>query len=179
VRRAGVRGARVRPGDPGRRLHAPDDTPTIKVGATIFADSTVQEQPRVTDADGNTVTSNSFNVSRSYINVTRNKSHLVAFRITPDISRETGTGTSLNGSYPLASHPGASIEALFRYDNLEPNRDLSGTNKRTIAGIAYCFPHQGGASTALMLDVDNTTFCCFTPSNSTQRRIAPHALVNF
>lgn len=339
----------------------PDDTPAIKVGATIFADYTVQEQPRVTDADGNTVTSNSFNVSRSYINVTGNISHLVAFRITPDITRETGTGSSLNGSYtfrlkyafaqinlddwmpkgswirlglqqtpyidyaeaiyryrfqgptfadregfltssdqgvsfhyslagnwgdvhagfyngegysktaepndqkafqirgtlrplahasnmalrgwrvttfydgdayvkdaekhralvnttfehkyvnwgfdyldakdqtsitkvsipargwstwltpkyPLASHPGASIEALFRYDNLEPNRDLSGTNKRTIAGIAYWFPHQGNVSTALMLDVDNTTFDGFTPSKPTQRRIALHGLVNF
>ncbi|NUR53263.1 MAG: hypothetical protein HOQ29_02350 [Acidobacteria bacterium] len=77
----------------------PDDTPSVKVGATIFADYTVQQEPKIRDADGNTVTANSFNVGRSYINVTGNISHLVAFRVTPDIARETGVGSSLNGSY--------------------------------------------------------------------------------
>jgi hypothetical protein len=338
----------------------PDDTPSIKVGVTIFADYTIQQQPKITDADGNTVTSNSFNVGRSYINVTGNISHLIAFRVTPDITRETGAGSSLNGSYTfrlkyafaqfnlddwmtkgswirlglqqtpfidyaegiyryrfqgptfpdregfltssdqgvsfhynfaqnwgdvhagfyngegygktaepnnqkafqvrasvrplahgamaargwrvtgfydgdayvrdgekrravfnttfehkyvnwgfdfldakdqtsvtkasvhargwstwltpkyaIASRPGASLEALFRYDHLEPNRDLSGTSKRTIAGVAYWFPHQGNVSTALLFDVDNTTFDGFAPSKPTQRRIAIHGLVNF
>jgi hypothetical protein len=77
----------------------PDDTPAIRVGATIFADYTVQQQPKITDADNNTVTFNSFNIGRSYINITGNISHIIAFRITPDITRETGTGSSLNGSY--------------------------------------------------------------------------------
>jgi hypothetical protein len=77
----------------------PDDTPAIRVGATIFTDYTVQFDPKVTDTDGNSVTLNSFNVGRSYINITGNISHNIAFRITPDISRETGTGSSLNGSY--------------------------------------------------------------------------------
>ena len=45
------------------------------------------------------MTLNSFNVGRSYINVTGNISHSIAFRITPDITRETGAGSSLNGSY--------------------------------------------------------------------------------
>ena len=76
----------------------PDDTPAIKIGAVIFADYTYQSTPSVTDADGNSIKSNSFNVSRSYINVTGNISHVVAFRITPDITRETGTGSALNGS---------------------------------------------------------------------------------
>src|SRR2546423_7878051 len=31
----------------------PDDTPAIKVGVTIFADYTVQQQPKVKDSDGN------------------------------------------------------------------------------------------------------------------------------
>ena len=66
---------------------------------TLFADYTVQQAPKVKDADGNEVTSNSFNVGRAYINVTGNISHTIAFRITPDITRETGTGSSLNGSY--------------------------------------------------------------------------------
>ncbi len=38
-------------------------------------------------------------MKRAYINVTGNISHLIAFRVTPDIARETGTGSSLNGSY--------------------------------------------------------------------------------
>jgi hypothetical protein len=77
----------------------PDDTPSIKVGATIFADYTVNQQPKIADADGNQVTLSQFQVGRSYINVTGNISHSIAFRITPDITRETGVGSSLNGSY--------------------------------------------------------------------------------
>jgi hypothetical protein len=76
----------------------PDDTPSIKIGAVVFADYTFQQKPTVKDADGNEIHSNSFNVARSYINVTGNISHLVAFRITPDVTRESGTGSSLNGS---------------------------------------------------------------------------------
>ncbi len=77
----------------------PDDTPSVRVGVTIFADYTVQTEPKTKDVDGNDVTFNSFNIARSYINVTGNISHIVAFRVTPDITRETGTGSSLNGSY--------------------------------------------------------------------------------
>jgi hypothetical protein len=76
----------------------PDDAPSIKVGATIYTDFTYQQNPTITDADGNTVNSSSFNVARSYINITGNISHLVAFRITPDITRETNTASSLSGS---------------------------------------------------------------------------------
>jgi hypothetical protein len=76
----------------------PDDAPSIKVGATIFADYTYQVQPEVRDADDNTVRFNSFNVGRTYINVTGSISHLLAFRITPDIVREMGPGSSLAGS---------------------------------------------------------------------------------
>ena len=77
----------------------PDDTPSIRVGATIYADYTVQQKPKITDADNNTVTFNSFNVGRSYVNITGNINHYIAFRITPDISRETNTASSLAGSY--------------------------------------------------------------------------------
>jgi hypothetical protein len=76
----------------------PDDTPSIRVGATIFADYTVQQKPKTTDVDGNEITSNAFNIGRAYINVTGNISHIIAFRITPDIARESGTGSSLSGS---------------------------------------------------------------------------------
>jgi hypothetical protein len=76
----------------------PDDTPSVRVGATIYTDYTFTQAPTITDADGNTVHANAFNVTRSYININGNVSHIVAFRITPDITRETGTGSSLNGS---------------------------------------------------------------------------------
>ena len=67
----------------------PDDTPSIKVGATIFADYTYNKDPVTKDADGNDIHADSFNVSRAYINITGNISHMIAFRITPDVTRET------------------------------------------------------------------------------------------
>jgi hypothetical protein len=342
----------------------PDDTPSIKVGVTIFADYTINQQPKVTvkDADGNPidVTRSQFQVGRSYITITGNISHSVSFRVTPDVTRETGAGSSLNGSYtfrlkyafaqwnlddymtkgswarfgqqqtpwvdfmegiyryrfqgtifeeregflsssdvgasfhyslpqnygdlhagvyngetytkpevnnekgwmlrgslrPLpagglaarglrvhgfydhdlyvknadrnrgivgvtfehthlnasfdyfattdrnpasATIPAPSVsargwsawitpratngwEGLLRFDQLEPNKNLSSQKKkRTIAGIAYWFPHQGNVSAALLFDVDNLKFDGFAPSaaTATQRNIAVHALVNF
>src|SRR5438477_11639279 len=65
----------------------PDDTPSFKVGATIFADYTRGNQ--IADA---------FNVARAYINITGNLNHWLSFRITPDVTRETGSGSSLSGS---------------------------------------------------------------------------------
>ena len=76
----------------------PDDTPTVKVGGLIFLDYTFTKQPKATDSDGNVVSANAFNLVRTYINVTGNFNHALSFRITPDISRETGSGSSLNGS---------------------------------------------------------------------------------
>lgn len=76
----------------------PDDAPSIKVGALIYTDYTYTQTPQTLDADGNLVNAGAFNVTRSYINVTGNISHLVAFRITPDVSRETNPASSLNGS---------------------------------------------------------------------------------
>jgi hypothetical protein len=76
----------------------PDDTPKINVGATIFADYTYQDSPKVKDADGNTINPSAFNITRGYINITGNLNHYLAFRLTPDVARETGTGSSLNGS---------------------------------------------------------------------------------
>jgi hypothetical protein len=76
----------------------PDDTPSVRVGITIFTDFTYTDKPTITDADGNVVHQSQFNVARSYVNVTGNLSHLVAFRVTPDITRESGTGSSLAGS---------------------------------------------------------------------------------
>jgi hypothetical protein len=76
----------------------PQDTPTVKVGGTIFVDYTYQRSPLVLDTDSNLVHLSGFNVARAYINVTGSVSHVLSFRITPDIARESGTGTSLTGS---------------------------------------------------------------------------------
>jgi hypothetical protein len=76
----------------------PNDTPSFKVGATIFTDYTYQNSPRIQDADKENVNLSSFNVSRAYINVTGSLNHYLAFRITPDIVRETTAGSALNGS---------------------------------------------------------------------------------
>jgi hypothetical protein len=341
----------------------PDDTPSIKVGATIYADFTFQQNPTTTDADGNTINPSSFNVTRSYINITGNLSHIVAFRITPDIVRESGlvtlgpgssisndslvfrvkyafaqfnlddwmtrgswarfgiqqtplldyeegiyryrfqgttfteregfynsadagasfhynlpsnygdvhvgiyngegyaktdpndqkaieirgtarpfarglpilrgirvTGfyfgdhyikdaertravgqvtfesTYLNAGFDgISAHDqssirtadveasgwswwatpkkplsnGASVEALLRYDHLQPNAVASATRTRTIVGGAYWFPHQGGVSAALLLDYDGQTFHEFTPAQPAQKRVAVHGLINF
>ncbi len=76
----------------------PDDTPKFNIGATIYGDYTYVDSPATKDADGNTIHSSAFQISRAYINVTGNLNHIFAFRITPDVSRETGTGPSLSGS---------------------------------------------------------------------------------
>src|SRR5438105_12240299 len=76
----------------------PDDTPSIRVGVTIYTDFTYQPSPEVTDTDGNVVNPSSFNVTRSYINITGQLSHVVAFRITPDVVRESGLVTHGAGS---------------------------------------------------------------------------------
>lgn len=76
-----------------------EEGPSVRVGVTLFADYTVQTTPKGIDADGNEFTPNQFNVQRAYLNVTGRLSRLIAFRITPDIARETGEGSSLSGSY--------------------------------------------------------------------------------
>lgn len=83
---------------PAAGVTPPDDTPSVKVGVTIYTDYTYIDEPTVKDADGNTVHANAFNVGRAYINVTGNLSHWVAFRVTPDVTRESGTGSTLAGS---------------------------------------------------------------------------------
>ena len=338
----------------------PDDTPSIRVGATIYTDFTYQSSPQTTDADGNVINPGSFNVSRSYINITGNISHVVAFRITPDVVRESGlvstgpggsisndslvfrikyafaqfnlddwmpngtwvrlgiqqtplldyeegiyryrfqgtTFTEREGFYNSADagasfhmnfpsnygevHAGfyngegytkpevndqkafeirgtvrpfarnapllrglrvtgfyfadnyiksaertravgqvtyestyfnggfdaidakdqpsitrADIEAkgwsfwanpksptgwelLVRYDHLNPDTRVDGqARNRTIAGVAYWFPHQGNVSSALLLDYDGQTFDNFTPAQPKQKKVAVHALINF
>jgi hypothetical protein len=90
-------GAQVTPtasGTPG------DDTQAVRVGATIFYDYTYTASPKATDTAGNLFKPSAFNVARTYINITGNVSHIVSFRITPDISaRENNPASAYNGSY--------------------------------------------------------------------------------
>src|SRR5437763_4831373 len=83
---------------PAQGYTPPDDTPSIRIGTTIFANYTYQTHPTIVDADGNVVNRSAFDLARAYINVTGNISHIVAFRVTPDLSRETSTTSSLSGS---------------------------------------------------------------------------------
>jgi hypothetical protein len=78
----------------------PDDTPSIRVGVTLFPLYTYQTTPEATDADGNTINRSTFDVARAYINVTGQISHLISFRITPDITRESAL---------LSLPPGATV----------------------------------------------------------------------
>jgi hypothetical protein len=76
-----------------------EGTPSFKVGATIFADYTYTDEPSATDTNGNGYNPSSFNVGRTYINITGKLSDVISFRITPDISKQSQSGDSLNGSY--------------------------------------------------------------------------------
>ena len=82
---------------PSRAIPPPDDTPSVRVGGTIFLDYTHTSSPKSLMPTVIVVSPSSFNVARTYINVTGQLNHLFAFRITPDISRET-SGSSLSGS---------------------------------------------------------------------------------
>ena len=76
----------------------PDDTPRIGIGMTLWPSFTLQTEPNITDAAGNSVNRSSFDVGRAYINVTGQLSHIIAFRITPDITRESGLLSLAPGS---------------------------------------------------------------------------------
>ncbi len=88
-------------GTPATGSATPDDTPSIKVGAVIFADYTYTSEPTILDVDGNEVHPSAFDVKRAFINVTGRLHHLIDFRVTPDIVRETGSGGSADGSLVL------------------------------------------------------------------------------
>lgn len=76
----------------------PPEPPAIRVGTTIFYDYTYQFEPKSTDVDGNTFSPNAFNITRAYVNLTGTISRHIAFRLTPDVTRESGSGSSLSGT---------------------------------------------------------------------------------
>lgn len=87
---------------PAEGYTPPDDTPKVNVGGVIFADYTYQDVPTALDADKNVYHPNAFNIGRAYINVTGQINHWIAFRVTPDVTRQTVTGSgatvNTNGS---------------------------------------------------------------------------------
>ncbi|HEV3214955.1 MAG TPA: porin [Vicinamibacterales bacterium] len=97
----------------------PDDTPSVRVGLTLFPVYTYQTDPKITDANGNTVNKNSFDVARAYINITGNISHIVAFRLTPDVTRESGLLTLATGN----SVPNDSLVYRIKYAYAQFNLD--------------------------------------------------------
>ena len=76
----------------------PAEPPAIRVGTTIFYDYTYQFEPKSTDVDGNQFSPNGFNLTRGYLNITGAVSRHISFRITPDVTRESGSSSSLNGT---------------------------------------------------------------------------------
>ncbi len=94
----------------------PDDTPSVKVGVTVFAGYTYQDEPTALDADGNSINPSSFDITRAYINVTGNISHRVSFSVTPDITRLTTTTktTGLGAGESVSATTSADASLVFR-----------------------------------------------------------------
>ncbi len=94
----------------------PTDNFSIKVGATIFADFTYQDDPKVTDADKNSVRKSEFEARRAYINITGNVSDIVSFRITPDVaSRLVTTNTALPTGSSVSTNLDGSAPFRLKY----------------------------------------------------------------
>jgi hypothetical protein len=78
---------------------APAPAPAvINLGAVVFYDYTFVVAPETTDAAGQEIHANGFNVARTYLNVTGRLSPIVSFRITPDITRTSNSGGTTDGS---------------------------------------------------------------------------------
>jgi hypothetical protein len=86
---------------------------------------------------------------------------------------------------PFAKEKGNGVEGLFRIDRFKPDVTTASKNtqerQRLIAGVAYWFPHPGGAATAaVLLDFEQVKFANFpAAANPQQQRIAVHGLVSF
>lgn len=70
----------------------------LSLGAVVFYDYTFTVSPDTTDAAGQAIHANGFNVTRTYLNVTGRVTPSASFRITPDITRTAGSGGSTDGS---------------------------------------------------------------------------------
>jgi hypothetical protein len=99
----------------------PDQTPTVAVGGVIFTSFTHTADPKLTDADGNLVSANAFEVARAYVNLTGKISHLISFRVTPDISGRFATtlAAPATGQRASTSYDGSLVYRLkYAYGQL-------------------------------------------------------------
>ncbi len=73
------------------------------------------------------------------------------------------------------------IEGLFRYDDLNQNKDVSPSprKKRAIVGIAYWPALQGGKTVAFLVDYSEVRFDNVTPDPGKTKIYALHTLFNF
>jgi hypothetical protein len=73
------------------------------------------------------------------------------------------------------------IEGLFRYDDLNQNKDVSPSprKRRTIVGIAYWPPLEGDKTVAFLLDYSEVEFDNVTPDPGKTRIYALHTLFSF
>ena len=81
---------------------------------------------------------------------------------------------------PPAGVVRATLEGLWRFERLEPNRTLPGIKQRMIVGAAY-WPRMRSASVsaAFLLDYEHVTYDDFTPGRRDERRLALHMLAAF
>lgn len=79
----------------------PDDNPSVRIGGTLFTDFSRTIVPPIRDDGGGAVSAGAFNVTRAYLNVVGQLNHRFAFRVTPDIVRETAPGSTVDGSMVL------------------------------------------------------------------------------
>lgn len=66
-------------------------------------------------------------------------------------------------------------EALLRYDQMKPNKDVDLKQKTSIGGVAYWFPLQNGVSGAVLVDYQLVQ----TDGSPDQKQLALHTLMNF
>ena len=73
------------------------------------------------------------------------------------------------------------IEGLFRYDELVTDKDVSPKpkKKRTVLGVAYWPPLEGGKTIAFMADYSEVKFDHVTPDPGKTKIYALHTLFNF
>jgi hypothetical protein len=94
----------------------PDDTPTVKLGGTIYANYSYTDGPTTKDADGNAIHPNAFDDTRAYVTVLGNISHLVAFRLTADIGpRQATTAVALPAGASVGSNYDGSLTFRLKY----------------------------------------------------------------
>lgn len=96
-------------------------------------------------------------------------------RATPAVPEKDARGWSVWATPRTA----IGVEALCRYDWLEPDKSARGRKTRAIFGIAYWFPLQKGIATAVLLDFEKVRYRNFAPAQPTEERYAVHTLVTF